>query len=164
MLNGNYLNIFIVVHILFHLYKYHKFRNLMKYLTAQPLLTSNNKYIICFEAQHSLQFDSTKEISETDRLLYFLIYNTFVTFGGRVFSINYWHSNGNHLRSLLADLFLYSYESNIIQELLRNDVKCMNMLLTQLFYVAIFNYLFTYVYIVFAILSSTSKNTTSEIE
>ena len=60
-------------------------------------------------------FDSTKKLSETDIIttLEFLIDNIFVFFGGRVF--NPWGP------TLFADLFLYSYEADFIQGLLKKN-------------------------------------------
>jgi hypothetical protein len=67
--------------------------------------------------------DSTKKFSETDiiNLLEFLIDNIFVILGGRVFqqSAYLWVQTA----PLLADLLLYSYETNFIQGLLKKNEK-----------------------------------------
>ena len=69
-----------------------------------------------FVKHHS---DSTKKFSETDiNILEFLIDNIYVIFGGRVFQ----HSRQNCV-PLLTDLFLYSYEVDFIEGLLKKNVK-----------------------------------------
>ena len=76
----------------------------------------------CFVKHHS---DSTKNVSETDiiNMLEFLIDNTFVLFGGRVFQQTAGISMGTNCAPLLADLFLYSYEAAFIQGLLKKNEK-----------------------------------------
>ena len=68
------------------------------------------------------QSDSTKKLSETDifNMLEFLIDNIFVMFGGRVFQQTL--PIGTNC-ALLADLFLYSYEADFIQGLLKKNEK-----------------------------------------
>ena len=56
-------------------------------------------------------------------MLDFLIENIFVTFGGRVFQQTVGIANGTNCASLLADLFLYYYEADFIQELLSKKDK-----------------------------------------
>jgi len=56
-------------------------------------------------------------------MLDFLIDNTFVLFGGRVFQQSVGIPIGTNCVSLLADLFLYSYETDFIQELLKKNEK-----------------------------------------
>ena len=51
-------------------------------------------------------------------MLKFLVDNIFVVFGGKVFSTDSRYSNGHQLCSLLADIFLYSYEAEFVQSLL----------------------------------------------
>ena len=69
--------------------------------------------------------DSNKKFSETDiiKMLDFLIDNIFVTFGGRVFQQTVGIPMGTNCAPLLADLFLYYYEAEFIQELLRKKDK-----------------------------------------
>ena len=70
--------------------------------------------------------DSYKKFSETDfiKMLDFLIGNIFVTFGGRVFQQTIGIPMGTNCAPLLADLFLYYYEADFIQELLmKKDEK-----------------------------------------
>jgi hypothetical protein len=73
-----------------------------------------------FVKHHS---DSTKKFSETDifNMLEFLIDNIFVMFGGRVFQQTVGIPMGTNC--LLADLFLYSYETDFIQGLLKKNEK-----------------------------------------
>ena len=69
--------------------------------------------------------DSYKKFSETDiiKMLDFLIDNIFVTFGGRVFQQTVGIPMGTNCAPLLADLFLYYYEADFMQELLRKKDK-----------------------------------------
>jgi hypothetical protein len=69
--------------------------------------------------------DSTKKFSETDiiNLLEFLIDNIFVILGGRVFQQTVGIPMGTNCAPLLADLFLYSYEADFIQGLLKKNEK-----------------------------------------
>ena len=65
------------------------------------------------------------EFSETDiiNMLEFLIDNIFVIFGGRVFHQTVGIPMGTNCAPLLADLFLYSYEADFIQGLLKKNEK-----------------------------------------
>jgi hypothetical protein len=56
-------------------------------------------------------------------MLEFLIDNKFVIFGGRVFQQTVGIPMGTHCAHLLADLFLYSYEADFIQRLLKKNDK-----------------------------------------
>ena len=69
--------------------------------------------------------DSKKKFSETDiiNMLEFLIDNIFVTIDGCVFQQTVGMPMGTNCAPLLADLFLYSYEADFIQELLRKNEK-----------------------------------------
>ena len=72
--------------------------------------------------------DSTKKFSETDiiNMLEFLIDNIFVIFGGRVFQQTIGIPGipmGTNCAPLLADVFLYSYEADFIQGLLKENEK-----------------------------------------
>jgi hypothetical protein len=75
-----------------------------------------------FVKHHS---DSTKKFSETDifNILEFLIDNIFAMFGGRVFQQTVRLPMGTNCVPLLADLFLYSYEADFIQGLLKKNEK-----------------------------------------
>jgi hypothetical protein len=75
-----------------------------------------------FVKHHS---DSTKKFSETDifNMLELLIDNTFVMFGGRGFQQTVDIPMGSNCAPLLADLFLYSYEADFIQGLLKKNKK-----------------------------------------
>ena len=66
-----------------------------------------------------------KKFSETDiiKMLDFLIDNIFATFGGRVFQQTVGIPMGTNCAPLLADLFLYYYEADFMQELLRKKDK-----------------------------------------
>jgi hypothetical protein len=69
--------------------------------------------------------DSTKKFSETDiiNMLELLIDNIFVIFGGRVFQQTVVIPMGTICAPLLADLFLYLYEADFIQGLLKKNEK-----------------------------------------
>ena len=75
-----------------------------------------------FVKNHS---DSKKKYSEVDiiRMLEFLIDNIFVVFGGKVFQQTVGIPMGTNCAPLLADLFLYSYEADFIQGLLKKNEK-----------------------------------------
>jgi hypothetical protein len=69
--------------------------------------------------------DSSKEFSEIDisNMLEFLIENIFATLGGRVFQQTVGIHMGTNCALFLAYLFLYSYEADFIQGLLRKNEK-----------------------------------------
>jgi hypothetical protein len=73
-----------------------------------------------FVKHHS---DSTKQFSDIFNMLEFLIDNIFVMFGGRVFQQTAGIPMGTNYAPLLADLFLYSYEADFIQGLLKKNEK-----------------------------------------
>ena len=78
--------------------------------------------IYYFVKHHS---DSTKKFSETDifNMLEFLIDNIFAMFGGRVFQQTVGIPMGTNCAPLLANLFLYWYEADFIQGLLKKNEK-----------------------------------------
>ena len=71
------------------------------------------------------QSDCTKKFSEADiiNILEFLIDNIFAMFDGRVFQQTVGIHMGTNCHPLLADLFLYSYERDFIQGLLKKSEK-----------------------------------------
>jgi hypothetical protein len=83
------------------------------------VLGRNRSY---FVKHHS---DSTKKFSETDilNMVEFLIDNIFVLFGGLVFQQTVGIHMGTNCAPLLADLFLYSYETDFIQGLKKKTEK-----------------------------------------
>jgi hypothetical protein len=54
-------------------------------------------------------------------MLEFLIDNIFARFGGRVFQQTFGIPMGTNCAPLLVDLFLYSYEADFIQGLLKKN-------------------------------------------
>ena len=80
------------------------------------------RYISHFVKHHS---DSTKTFSETDilNMLEILIDNIFAMFSGRVFQQTVGMPMGTTCAPLLADLFLYSYEADFIQRILKKNEK-----------------------------------------
>ena len=56
-------------------------------------------------------------------MLEFLIDNIFFIFGGRVFQQTVGIPMGTNCAPLLADMFLYSYEADFIQGLLKKNEK-----------------------------------------
>ena len=74
---------------------------------------------ISYFVKKKAHFDSTKKFSETDiiNMLEFLIDNTFLIFGGRVFQQTVGIPMGTNCGPLLADLFFYSYAADFIQGL-----------------------------------------------
>jgi hypothetical protein len=81
--------------------------------------------------------DSTKKFSETDIIntLEFLIDNIYVMFGGRVYQQKVGIPMGTNSATLLAELFLYSYEADFIQGPLKKNEKKL---------VRSFNFMFRY--------------------
>jgi hypothetical protein len=75
-----------------------------------------------FVKHHS---NSTKKFSKTDifNMLEFFIDNIFVMFGRRVFQQTVGIPMGTNCAPLLADLFLYSYEADLIKGLLKKNEK-----------------------------------------
>ena len=69
--------------------------------------------------------DSTKTFSEADviNMLECLIDNIFVIFGGRVCKQTVGIPLSTNCAPLLADLFLYSYEADVIQGLRKTNEK-----------------------------------------
>jgi hypothetical protein len=69
--------------------------------------------------------DSTKKFSETEviYMLEFLIDTVFIIFSGRNFQQTVGVPMGTNCVSLLADLFLFSYEADFIQGLLKKNEK-----------------------------------------
>jgi hypothetical protein len=63
--------------------------------------------------------------SETDikSMLGFLVDNIYVVFGDQVFQESVCIPMGTNCAPLLADLFLYSYEAEFVQKLLRDNNK-----------------------------------------
>ena len=75
----------------------------------------------------------------------FLIDNIFVIFGGRVFQQTIGIPMGTNSAPLLANLFLYSYEADFIQWLLKKNEKKL---------ARSFNFTFRYVYDVLSLNNS----------
>ena len=75
-----------------------------------------------FVKEHS---DSKHKYSEEDiiKMLEFLVDNTFVVFAGKVFQQTIGIPMGTNCAPLLADIFLYSYETEFIQSLLSTRKK-----------------------------------------
>jgi len=71
------------------------------------------------------QSDSTNMLSEADiiNMLEFVIDNIFAMFDGRVLQQTVGIHMGTHCPPLHADLFLYSYETDFIQGLLKKNEK-----------------------------------------
>ena len=69
--------------------------------------------------------NSTKKFSETDifNMLEFMIDNLFHVFGGRLFQQTADIPMGTNCAPILADKFLYSYEADFIQGLLKKNEK-----------------------------------------
>ena len=109
---------------------YSKLKDKLRELVQLCFINKNGqhryKYLVLgrdrssFVKQHS---DSTKKFSETDifNMLEFLIDNIFAMFGGRVFQQTVGISMSTSCAPLLADLFLYSYEADFIQGLLKKN-------------------------------------------
>ena len=92
--------------------------------------TSQHRYKYLFLESYTFYFankihsDSIKKYSEFDIIL-ILIDNTFVMFGGRIFQqrIGIGIPMGSNCAPLLTDVFLYTYETDFIQGLLKNEKK-----------------------------------------
>ena len=110
-----------------------KLKNKLRELVQLYFIKKNGqrryKYLVlgrdrsCFgKKNHS---DSAKKFSETDiiNVLEFLIDNIFAMFGGRIFQQQVGIPMGTNCAPLLADLFLYLYEADFIQGLLKKNEK-----------------------------------------
>ena len=75
-----------------------------------------------FVRDHS---DAPQKYSDADviKMLEYLIDNIFVEFGGRIFQQTIGIPMGTNCAPLLADLFLYSYEAEFVQNLLQAGKK-----------------------------------------
>ena len=100
--------------------------------------------------------DSTKYFSDTDiiNMLEFLIDNILVIFGGRVFQQTVGIPMGTNCDRLLADLFLYWYEADFIQGLLKKNEKTL---------ARSFNFMFRYIDDVISLNNSRFGNLTASI-
>ena len=76
------------------------------YFTSDPL-NGDNKYTA----------------NDICKMIEFLVYNIYVRFAGQLFPTNGWHSYGNKLCPLLADLFLYSYENEFLDKLTKEGKR-----------------------------------------
>ena len=110
-----------------------KLKNKLRELVQLYFIKKNGqrryKYLVlgrdrsCFgKKTHS---DSAKKFSETDiiNVLEFFIDNIFAMFGGRIFQQQVGIPMGTNCAPLLADLFLYLYEADFIQGLLKKNEK-----------------------------------------
>ena len=81
-----------------------------------------NRNFVYFVKEHT---DCSTKYSEQDivGMLEFLIDNIFVEFGGVIFQQTISIPMGTNCAPLLADLFLYSYEAEFIQKLLKDGNK-----------------------------------------
>ena len=83
--------------------------------------------VLCGDSGYFVQehTESNKKYTEDDiiKMLEFLIDNIFVMFGGQVFQQTIGIPMGTNCAPLLADLFLYSYEADFIQNLLKSGKK-----------------------------------------
>ena len=69
--------------------------------------------------------DASQKYLDADviKMLEYLIDNIFVEFGGRTFQQTIGIPMGTNCAPLLVDLFLYSYEAEFVQSLLKVDKK-----------------------------------------
>jgi hypothetical protein len=83
--------------------------------------------VISHQEQYFVKYhsDSTHKYSQVKikNMLEFLIDNIFVIVGGQVFQQSVENPMGTNYAPLLADLFLYSYDSDFIQKLLHENKK-----------------------------------------
>ena len=88
------------------------------------------KYIVIGHSQNYFvknHSDSTHKYSEEDiqKMLEFLVDNIYVVFGNQVFQQTIGIPMGTNCAPLLADLFLYSYEADFLQRLVRDKKKAL---------------------------------------
>jgi hypothetical protein len=90
-----------------------------KYQYAYLVISHQKHYFV----KH--QSDTMHKYSEVEikKMLEFLIDNIYVVVGGQVFQQSVGILMGTNSASLLADLFLYSYEAEFIQRLLHEKKK-----------------------------------------
>ena len=106
----------------------HRLRELVQLCSIKKNDQRRYKYLLLrrersyFAKKHS---DSTKMFSETDiiNMLGILIDNIFVIFGGRFLQQTVGIPHCTKCAPLLTELFLYSYEADFIQGLLKKKEK-----------------------------------------
>ena len=109
-----------------------KLKSRLKQLVSQAFIDKNGnrryQYIVVknnrayFVKEHS---DVQQKYNEDDitKMINFLIDNIFVEFGGRIFQQTIGIPMGTNCAPLLADLFLYSYESDFIRNMNKSGHK-----------------------------------------
>ena len=109
-----------------------KLKSRLKDIIHQCFLhkNGNRKYKYLVLGQNKTYFvkhhtDSNMKYNEDDivRMLEFLIDNIFVQFAGNIYQQTVGIPMGTNCAPLLADLFLYSYEAEFIQQLLKDGKK-----------------------------------------
>jgi len=93
-----------------------------------PSLARDNTHIVVrglnahFVKDHT---NSKTKYTEDDivNMINFLNDNIFIEFGGRIFQQTVGIPMGTNCATLLADLFLYSYDAEFVQDLLRKGAK-----------------------------------------
>jgi len=106
-----------------------KLKNKLRELVQLCFIKKNGqgryKYLVLGRDRYYFDSDSTKKFSQTDilNILEFLIDNIFVMFGGRVFKNTVGILMGTNFAPLLVDLFLYWYEADFIQGLLKKTKR-----------------------------------------
>ena len=106
-----------------------KLKERLKLLISQCFFYSNGsrryKYLVLgreksYFVKHHTGSDNKYTDSEIIQMLEFLIDNIFVEFGGQIFQQSVGIPMGTNCAPLLADLFLYSYEAEFIENLLKD--------------------------------------------
>ena len=111
-----------------------KLKSRLKELIHKAFNNSRNFVVLGYNSTYFSKTSQKNKTCYTKKqvcdMLDFLIDNIFVTFGGAIFQQQVGIPMGTNCAPLLADLFLYSYETEFLQNLVRNknikDAKSFN--------------------------------------
>ena len=115
-----------------HYHSPFKLKDRLKLLIQKSFFYQNGRrrykfLVLCHDQSYFVKHhtDSNSKYTETDitDMLEFLIDNIFVEFGGLIFQQTVGIPVGTNCAPLLVDLFLYSYEAEFIQNLLKDKTK-----------------------------------------
>jgi len=101
-----------------------KLKSRLKELIHKAFDGSRNFVVLGYQSTYFSKTTQKGKVSYTEKqvcsMLDFLIDNIFVTFGGAIFQQQVGIPMGTNCAPLLADLFLYSYETEFLQNLVKN--------------------------------------------
>ena len=101
-----------------------KLKSRLKELIRKSFADSKNFVVLGYKSTYFSKTSQKGKVCYTEKqvcdMLDFLIDNIFVTFGGAIFQQQVGIPMGTNCAPLLADLFLYSYETEFLQNLIKN--------------------------------------------